>query len=66
MNPLRDEHIQELEEELTGTRLVWDVIRIVEVRRREECFSTLQSGHLLYHSIWQEGVGFLIEEMERP
>ena len=40
-----------------------DVIGIGEVRRREECFITLQSGHLLYHSnanIGQAGVGFLI------
>ena len=41
---------QELEEELRETRLVWDVIVIGEVRRREECFTILQSGHLLYHS----------------
>ena len=57
---LRDEHIQELEEE---TRLVWDVIGISEVRRPGECFTTLQSGHLLYHSKaknGQAGVGFLI------
>ena len=37
----RDEHIQELEEELRETRLVGDVIGFGEVRRREECFTTL-------------------------
>ncbi len=60
---LRDEHIQELDEELRKTRLVWDVIGISEVRRPEEYFTTLQSGHLLYHSrtnSGQAGVGFLI------
>ena len=41
---LRDEHIQELKEELRETRLEWDVIGIGEVRRREECFTTLQNG----------------------
>ena len=57
MNP-----IQELEE-LRETRFVWDVIGISEVRRPEECLTTLQSGHLLYLSKankGQAGVGFLI------
>ena len=43
--------------------LIWDVIGIFEVRRPEECFITLQSGHLLCHSKeinGQAGVGFLI------
>ena len=43
--------------------MVWYVIGISEVRRREECFTTLQSGHLLYHSKasnGQAGVDFLI------
>ena len=56
-------NIQELEEEPTETRLVWDVIAIRKVRRPEECFTTLQSGHLLYHSKGknsQAGAGFLI------
>ena len=44
---LRDDHIQELEEELMETKLVWNVIGISEVRRPYECFTTLQSGHLL-------------------
>ena len=60
---LRDKHIQKLEEELRETRLVWDVIGIFEVRRPEECFITLQSGHLLYHSNannGKAGVDFLI------
>ena len=55
--------IQEHEEELRETRLVRDIISISEVRRPEECFTTLQSGHLLYHSKannGQAGVGFLI------
>ena len=46
----RDEHKQELEEELKETRLAWDVIGISKVRRPEECFNTLQSGYLLCHS----------------
>jgi len=37
---LRDEHIQQLEDEFRETRLVWDVIRIEEVRRQEEYFTT--------------------------
>ena len=47
---LRAKHIQEVEDELKETRLVWDVIGIGEVRRREECFTTLQNGYLLRHS----------------
>ena len=39
---LRDEHMQELEEELRETRLEWGVIGIGEVRRRGECFTILQ------------------------
>ena len=57
------EHIQELKDELRETRLVWDVIGIREVSRREECFTTLHSGHLLHHSRennGQTGVGFLV------
>ena len=44
------EHIQELDEERRETRLVWDVIGISEVKIPEECFTTLQSSHLLFHS----------------
>ena len=43
----------------------WDVIGLVEVRRKEESFTTLQSGHLLYHSEannGQAGVGFLVSK----
>ena len=48
---LRDKHIQELEEERTETMLlVLDAIGISEVRRPEECFTTIQSGLLLYFS----------------
>ena len=60
---LRDDHIQEVEEELREIRLVSDVIRIGEVRRREKCFITLQSGHLLCNfkaNNSQAGVGFFI------
>ena len=60
---LRDEHIQELEEKFRESRLVWNVIEISEVRRRRYCFTTLQSGRLLYQSKvnnGQIGVGFLI------
>ena len=52
---IRDEHIQELEEERRETRLVWDVTGISEVRRPKECFTTSQSGHLLYHSKTNNG-----------
>ena len=41
----------------------WDVIGLGEVRRKEENVTTLQSGHLLYHSEVnkeQAGVGFLV------
>ena len=65
---LRDGHIQELEEELREIRLIWDVFGIGEVRRREECFTTLQSGHLLYHSKannGQAGVGFLMNRKRK-
>ena len=42
-----------------------DTIGLGEVRRKEESFTTLQSGHLLYHSEannGQLGVGFLINK----
>ena len=41
------------------------MIGLGEVRRKEESFTTLQSGHLLYHSEannGQAGVGFLINK----
>ena len=41
----------------------WDVIGISEMRRPKECFTTLQSSHLYYHSKannGQAGVTFLI------
>ena len=50
---LRDEHIQELEE-VRETWLAWDVIGIGEVRKREEYFTTLQNGHLLYNTILRQ------------
>ena len=62
---LKDEHVQELEDELKENNMKWDVIGLGEVRRKEESFTTLQSGHLLYHSEannGQSGVGFLINK----
>ena len=43
----------------------WDVIWLGEIRRKEESFTTLQSGHLMYHSEAQNGrsgVCFLISK----
>ena len=57
--------MQELEEELKENNMKWDVIGFGEVRRKEESFTTLQSGHLLYHSEannGQAGVGFLVNK----
>ena len=47
---LQYENVQELEEELKENNMKWDVIGLREVRRKEESFTTLQSGHMLYHS----------------
>ena len=57
--------MQELEEELKENNMKWDVIGLGEVRRKEESFTTLGSGHLLYHSDANNGqavVGFLINK----
>ena len=57
--------MQELEEELKENNMKWDVIGLGEVRRKEESFRTVQSGHLLYHSVahnGQAGVGFLVNK----
>ena len=62
---LKDEHMQELEDELKENNMKWDVIGLGEVRRKEESFTALQSGNLLYHSEannGQAGVGFLINK----
>ena len=62
---LKDEHVQELEEQTKENNMKWDVIRLGEVRRKEESFTTLPSGHLLYHSEannGQAGVGFLVNK----
>ena len=62
---LKDEHVQELEEELKENNMKWDVIGLGEVRRKEDSFTTVQSGHLLYHSEannGQAGVGFLVKK----
>ena len=45
---LKDEHVQELEDELKENNMKLDVIELGEVRRKEERFTTLQSSHLLY------------------
>ena len=39
---LKDEHGQELEEELKENNMKWDVIGLGEVRRKEESFTILQ------------------------
>ena len=57
--------MEELEDELKENNMKWDVIGLGEVRRKEECFTTLQSGHMLYHSEannGQAGVGFLVNK----
>ena len=62
---LKDEHVQELEEKLKENNMKWDVIGLGEVRRKEESFTTLQSGHLLHHSEannGQAGVVFLVNK----
>ena len=42
----------------------WDVIGLGEVRRKEESFTTLQSGHLLHSEAnnGQAGVGFPVNK----
>ena len=60
---LKDEHVRELEEELKENNMKWDVIGLGEVRRKDESFTTRQSGHVLYHSEannGQAGVGCLV------
>ena len=60
---IKYENVQELEEELKENNMKLDVIGFREVRRKEESFITLQSGHMLYHSEannGQAGGGFLI------
>ena len=57
--------VQELEEEPKENNMKWDVIGLGEVRSKEEIFTTLQSGHLLYNSEannGQAGVGFLVNK----
>ena len=49
--------------------MIWNVIGISALRRPDECFITLQSGHLIYHSQannGQAGVGFLINRKCKP
>ena len=62
---LKYENVQELEEELKENNMKWDMIGLREVRRKEESFTTLQSGHMLYHSEannGQAGGGFLVNK----
>ena len=62
---LKYENVQELEEELKENNMKWDVIGLREVRRKEEGFTTLQSGHMLYQSEannGQAGGGFLVNK----
>ena len=57
--------MQELEDELKENNMKWDGIGLGEVRRKEESFKTLKSGHLLYHSETNNGkagVGFLVNK----
>ena len=57
--------VQELEEEPKENNMKWDVIGLGEVRSKEEIFTTLQSGHLLYNSEATNGhaaVGFLVNK----
>ena len=61
----KDEHVQELEEEQKRNNMKWDVIGLGEVRRKEESFTTLQSGHLLCNCDAINGqavVGFLVNK----
>jgi len=54
----------ELEEELDGIK--WEMIGLREVRRREEQFEELKSGHHLYHIGMKDkseaGVDFLVQK----
>ena len=62
---LKYENVQELKEELNENNMKWDVIGLREVRRKDESFTTLQSGHMLYHSEannGQAGGGFLVNK----
>ena len=61
---LKDEHVQELEDELKKKHEMGRD-RARRSPRKEESFTTLQSGHLLYHSEaknGQAGAGFLINK----
>ena len=57
--------VQELEEEPKENNIKWNVIGLGEVQSKEEIFTTLQSGHLMYNSEatnGQAGVGFLVNK----
>ena len=57
--------MQELEEELKENNMKREVTGLGEVRRKEESFATLQSGHIQYHSETnngQAGVDFLVNK----
>ena len=59
---LQYEHVQELqelEEELKENNMKWDVIGLGEVRRKEESFTTIRCGHLLYYLVnkkWKDNI----------
>ena len=58
-----DDRLTELETELDNMK--WDVMGLCEVRRPGTLWTTLKSGHHLFHSgndISQAGVGFLIHK----
>ena len=62
---IKDEHLQEREDEMKGNNMKWDVLGLGEVRRKQESFTTFQRGHLLYHSEDNNGqadVGFLVNK----
>ena len=55
--------MNKLEEGLKENNKNWDVIGLGEVRRKEESFTTHQSGHMQFHADannGQAGVRFLV------
>jgi hypothetical protein len=60
---LGEEKLEELETALEQSGIHWDVIGLSEVRRKDESFQKLNSGHHFYSiggNESQAGVGFLI------
>lgn len=61
---IREEQLEELEQELTASGITWDIIGLAEVRP-EEKLMTLKSGHTLYHtesSNRQQGIRVLNQQ----